>query len=48
MSGPDFYKEGGGAIREVLARRDALERELAEAYARWEALESRLAVQNDR
>jgi len=48
MSGPDFYKEGGSAIREVLARSEALERELAEAYARWEALESRVAVQNGR
>ena len=48
MSGPDFYKEGGSAIREVLARSEALERELAEAYARWEALESRLGVQNER
>src|SRR5437762_270407 len=48
MSGPDFYKEGGSAIREVLARSEALERELAEAYARWEALESRVAVQDER
>jgi ATP-binding cassette subfamily F protein uup len=44
IAGPAFYKEGAGAIREALARSESIERELIDAYARWEALESRAAV----
>jgi ABC transport system ATP-binding/permease protein len=41
ISGADFYKEGAEAIRTALARVDTLQAELAEAYARWHALETR-------
>jgi ABC transport system ATP-binding/permease protein len=41
IAGPDFYKEGAEAIRLALARADQIERELVEAYARWEELDSR-------
>jgi ATP-binding cassette subfamily F protein uup len=39
--GAEFYKESPDAIREALARVDAIEAELTEAYARWHELESR-------
>jgi ATP-binding cassette subfamily F protein uup len=41
IAGPAFYKEGAEAIREALARSESIERELIDAYTRWEALESR-------
>jgi ABC transport system ATP-binding/permease protein len=41
IAAPDFYKEPAEAIRESLARLDALQQELLEAYARWDELESR-------
>jgi len=43
IAGPEFYKEGAEAINMSLARVDALQRELIEAYARWNELESRRA-----
>jgi len=39
--GAEFYKESPDAIREALARVDAIETELNDAYARWHDLESR-------
>jgi len=38
---PDFYREGAVAIKELQDRLAAGEAELAAAYARWDALESR-------
>jgi ATP-binding cassette subfamily F protein uup len=40
MADPGFYRRDGGAIAQDKARLDALERELADAYARWESLET--------
>jgi len=42
IAAPEFYKEAPEAIRAALARVDDLHRQLADAYGRWEALESRL------
>ena len=39
-TGPDFYKEGGAAIRDVLARLEAIGNELHVAYERWLELDS--------
>jgi ABC transport system ATP-binding/permease protein len=39
--GAEFYKESPDAIRGALARVDAIEAELVDAYARWHELESR-------
>ena len=39
--GAEFYKESPDAIREALARVDAIEAELTDTYARWHELESR-------
>ncbi|MGE5443771.1 MAG: ATP-binding cassette domain-containing protein [Ignavibacteriales bacterium] len=39
MSEPTFYQKGGSNIVEAKARLESLERELAEAYKRWEILE---------
>jgi ATP-binding cassette subfamily F protein uup len=41
IAGPDFYKESRDAIAVALARVDALQRELADAYTRWHDLDSR-------
>ena len=41
IAGPSFYKEAADVIRASLARVDELQRELAAAYARWDALDSR-------
>jgi ABC transport system ATP-binding/permease protein len=41
IASPDFYKERADTIAAALARVDALEHELAAAYARWDALDSR-------
>jgi ATP-binding cassette subfamily F protein uup len=38
---PDFYKESAEAIAAALDRVTAIERELLDAYARWDALDSR-------
>jgi ABC transport system ATP-binding/permease protein len=40
--GAEFYKESPDAIRDALARVDAIEAELVETYARWHELESRV------
>ena len=40
MGDPMFYQKGKDEIANVKARVSSLERELAEAYRRWEALES--------
>jgi ATP-binding cassette subfamily F protein uup len=40
-AGPEFYKETADAIREALARLEAIDVELTGAYDRWNALESR-------
>jgi ABC transport system ATP-binding/permease protein len=37
----DFYKESGETIRQTLARLDALQGEVLDAYARWNELDSR-------
>jgi ATP-binding cassette subfamily F protein uup len=41
VAAPDFYKEPPEAIRSALGRLEALQRELLEAYARWDAFDSR-------
>jgi len=41
MAGAEFYKEGAAAISEAMARLDAVHRDLAAAYARWDELDSR-------
>jgi ABC transport system ATP-binding/permease protein len=41
IAGPEFYKESADAINRALARVNTLQRELTEAYTRWEMLESR-------
>jgi ATP-binding cassette subfamily F protein uup len=38
---PEFYKESAAAIRDMLARLEAGQQELAAAYARWDDLDSR-------
>jgi ATP-binding cassette subfamily F protein uup len=38
---PEFYKEPADAIRDALARLEAIDPELAAAYDRWNALEAR-------
>jgi ABC transport system ATP-binding/permease protein len=38
---PDVYREGAAAIKALQDRLTSCEAELAEAYARWETLESR-------
>ena len=40
MADPSFYRRAPGEIAETKARLDAIERELAEAFERWEALEA--------
>jgi ATP-binding cassette subfamily F protein uup len=40
-AGPDFYKESADAIREALARLEAIDPQLAAAYERWHALDAR-------
>src|SRR5262249_62345235 len=42
IAGPDFYKERADAIAATLARVDALEQELTDAYSRWDALDARV------
>jgi ATP-binding cassette subfamily F protein uup len=41
VANPDFYKESREGIEQTLARLDALQGALAEAYARWDELDSR-------
>ena len=41
IAGPNFYKSSRADIDAALARVQALEQELADAYAQWHALESR-------
>jgi ATP-binding cassette subfamily F protein uup len=41
IAGPNFYKESAESIKQALARAEALQRELAAAYARWAELEAR-------
>jgi ATP-binding cassette subfamily F protein uup len=48
IAGVEFYKEGADAIREALARSETIDRELGDAYDRWEALDSRMAAQPER
>jgi len=40
-TGPEFYKETAAAIRDALARLEAIEVELAAAYDRWGVLDAR-------
>ena len=40
MADPNFYRQDGDAIADARARLDALEKELANAYERWETLET--------
>jgi ATP-binding cassette subfamily F protein uup len=40
MADPNFYRESGNKVSEFKARLEALEKELAEAYKRWEELEA--------
>jgi len=40
MADPDFFKQGGEEIATATARLEALERDLAAAYERWEQLEA--------
>ena len=39
MSDPSFYQKEGSEIADAKARLESLEKELSEAYIRWEALE---------
>jgi ATP-binding cassette subfamily F protein uup len=41
MAAPATYQAGGGDVMQTTARLAAIEQELAEAYARWEALEAK-------
>ncbi len=43
LADPELYKQNGSAVGTLKSRLTALEQELEEAYARWEALE---AIQN--
>jgi ATP-binding cassette subfamily F protein uup len=38
---PEFYKESSADIERALERQKQIERDLAELYARWDALDSR-------
>jgi ABC transport system ATP-binding/permease protein len=40
MADPAFYRESGGKVAETKARLQSREKELAEAYKRWEELEA--------
>ncbi|PIS36522.1 MAG: ABC transporter ATP-binding protein [Nitrospirae bacterium CG08_land_8_20_14_0_20_52_24] len=39
MADPAFYRESGGSVSATKSRLEALEKELDQVYARWEALE---------
>ena len=41
VAGSGFYRESAESIHQTLARLDALQQELLDAYARWDELESR-------
>jgi len=41
IAAPEFYKEGAEAIKQALARAEALPPELAKVYARWAELDAR-------
>ena len=41
IADPAFYSEPAATIAEALDRVQQIERELAELYARWDALDSR-------
>ena len=41
LADPEFYRSGGAEVAPLTARLEELERELAEAYRRWEELEER-------
>ena len=41
IAAPEFYKEGAEAIKQALARAEALPPELAKVYARWAELDGR-------
>ena len=41
IAAPEFYKEGAEAIKQALARTEALPHELAKVYARWAELDGR-------
>jgi ATP-binding cassette subfamily F protein uup len=43
IAAPGFYKQPGATIAEALERVQRIESELADLYARWDALDSRLA-----
>jgi ATP-binding cassette subfamily F protein uup len=41
IADPDFYKQPGSTIQTAIQRLDEIEREIADLYARWDALDSR-------
>jgi ATP-binding cassette subfamily F protein uup len=41
VSRPDFYKENAENIRKVLSKIEELQRDLTNAYTRWDELDSR-------
>jgi ATP-binding cassette subfamily F protein uup len=41
IADPEFYSEPAAVIKEAVARLEAIDVELADVYARWDALESR-------
>ena len=41
IAAPEFYKEGAEAIKQAMARTEALPLELAKVYARWAELDAR-------
>ncbi len=45
LADPEFYQEDGGRVSDTKTRLEALEKEVTEAYTRWEFLESILNSQ---
>jgi ATP-binding cassette subfamily F protein uup len=40
LADPDFYKQGGAVIKDAVDRAEQIEKELLDAMARWDALDS--------
>ena len=41
LADPDFYRQGGAVIKEAVDRTEQVDRELLDAMARWDALDSK-------
>jgi ATP-binding cassette subfamily F protein uup len=44
MEHPDFYKETAGNIKQLITKLEELQRELLDAYALWDELDSRVSL----